>query len=252
MVELYSRHIEIESVINFRDLGGYRNRDGRIVAWRRIFRSGDFRHITGADITRIKEEIGLHTVIDLRTAEETEIQGSGLLAETGIRHYNIPFIGGGDSRAEQERIYRECTNMGEFYLQLVRKEIFGKKIAEAIKIIAEPANHPLVFHCAVGKDRTGILSAILLSILDVEDAIIIEDYTLSAPAIKRLLISMVKDPTSAEFVKHVPDYFWDAAPESMEVFLSSMRREYVSIADYLIKHGVKDSQIQSLRKTLLT
>jgi protein-tyrosine phosphatase len=252
MVELYSRHIEIESVINFRDLGGYRNRDGHVVAWRRVFRSGDFRHITGADITRIKEEIGLRTVIDLRTAQETEIQGSGLLSEPGIRHYNIPFIGGDDSRQEQERIYRECTNMGEFYLQLVRKELFGKKIAEAIKIIAAPANHPLVFHCAVGKDRTGILSAILLSILDVEDEIIIEDYTLSAPAIKRLLISMVKNPTSAEFVKHVPDYFWDAAPESMEVFLSSMRREYVSIADYLITHGVKNSQIQSLKKTLLT
>ena len=62
----YSRHIDFESVLNFRDLGGYRAGDGRKIAWRRIFRSGEMHHMTARDITRFKEEIKLRSVIDLR------------------------------------------------------------------------------------------------------------------------------------------------------------------------------------------
>jgi protein-tyrosine phosphatase len=252
MVELYSRKIEIESVINFRDLGGYRNHDGNTVAWRRIFRSGNFRNITPDDYARIEKEIGLTTVIDLRSSEETEQQGKWHFREAGIRYHHIPFPGGGGNKKEEARVLNECTNLGDFYLYIINRKEFKKQIIDALKVIADPKNHPLVFHCAIGKDRTGILSAILLSILGIDDAVIIEDYTLSGPAVEKLRETMSQSPTDREFVNRFPVHFWKAAPESMALFLSSLKKQNGSIVGYLINLGVDTYLIEGIRKSLLT
>ena len=251
MSELYSRHIKFEHVINFRDLGGYRARDGYTVAWRRLFRSGEFRNMTRSDLDRLTGEIGVTSVIDLRSGIEVERQGVGLLSEADIRYHNISFLAGGN-REEDERLFKEFTNMGEFYLHLVRKSEFGERIAAALEIIAEPENHPLVFHCAIGKDRTGILAAVLLSVLGVKDEDIIEDYSLSAPYMEELLDRINNDPEMAKAIKPLPDYFWKAAPESMALFLSTLRREYGSVRDYVKAQGVEPSLIERLEGALLT
>ena len=179
MTEKYSRHLRFKSVTNFRDLGGYRTRQGRTVAWRRVFRSGEFARINQDDYRRLTEEIRLAAVVDLRSDFEVKRQGIGLPAESGIKYYNISFItDGGKTEAEAQR-YKAFTNMGEFYLEIVRDKGFGGRIIQALEIIAEAKNHPLVFNCAIGKDRTGILAAMLLSVLGVAEKDIIEDYSLS-------------------------------------------------------------------------
>ena len=251
MTELYSRHISFESVPNFRDIGGYRTRDGHTVTWRRLFRSGELGNMTRSDFDRLTEDIGVTSVIDLRSSMEVERQGVGLLTEAGIKYHNISFIAG-VNRDEDERLFREFTNMGQFYLHLVRHSEFGERVVAALKIIAEPENHPLVFHCAIGKDRTGILAAILLSALGVEDEDIIEDYSLSTPYMEELLDRMNNEPKMAEFARHLPGYIWQAAPESMALFLSTLQREYGSVRDYLSAQGVEPSLIQRLEGALLT
>ncbi|MBN1176804.1 MAG: tyrosine-protein phosphatase, partial [Dehalococcoidales bacterium] len=168
MAEQYSRHIRFENVINFRDLGGYRARDGYTVAWRRLFRSGEFRNITPPEIDRLTGEIGLNTVVDLRSTIEVEHQGASTLAEIDIKYHNIAFMTDDDPGANASR-YEHCTNMGEFYLEMARQKDYGKRIIEALEVIADPKNHPMVFHCAVGKDRTGMLAAVLLSLLGVAE-----------------------------------------------------------------------------------
>ena len=86
----YPRHIKFESVLNFRDLGGYRTQRGQTVAWRRLFRSGELHYMTKRDMVRLKEEIKLRSVIDLRNSMELEQVGVGLLNEIGVKYYNIP------------------------------------------------------------------------------------------------------------------------------------------------------------------
>ncbi|MCK4863108.1 MAG: tyrosine-protein phosphatase, partial [Dehalococcoidales bacterium] len=203
------------------------------------------------DLDRLTGEMGLTSVIDLRSGMEVEHQGIGLLSEADIKYHNISFIAGGN-RDEDERLFRELSNMGEFYLHLVRKNEFGERIVAALEIIAEPTNHPLVFHCAIGKDRTGILAAILLSVLGVEDEDIIEDYSLSTPYMEALLERMNNDPKMAEFAGRLPGYSWEASRESMELFLSTLKREYGSVGDYLKVQGVEPSLVQRLEKALLT
>ncbi len=250
MKEKYPRHLRFKSVINFRDLGGYRTRSGRTVAWRRIFRSGEFSRITREDYQRLKEEIKLATVIDLRSAPEVEHQGMGLVSEAGVRYHSIPFLSG-TSRSEDERFFQQCTDMGDFYLYITKHESFGSQIVRALEVIAEAENHPLVFNCAVGKDRTGILAAMLLSLVGVPDEDIIEDYSLSGPYMEELLEQIKNDPRTAENVPQVPDYFWKARPESMELFLTTLRKKHGSITEYLESMGSKDSLTERLEKALL-
>jgi protein-tyrosine phosphatase len=147
--------------------------------------------------------------------------------------------------------YAHCTNMGEFYLEMARQKDYGQRITEALEIIAEPENHPLVFHCAVGKDRTGMLAAVLLSLLGVAEKDIIEDYALSEPYMDELLARLKNNPQKNDPPLDIPEYFWKASPESMKLFLSTLRKEYGSVKGYLESVGGDSSLAERLAKALL-
>ncbi|MHB8104160.1 MAG: tyrosine-protein phosphatase [Dehalococcoidales bacterium] len=91
-----------------------------------------------------------------------------------------------------------------------------------------------------------------MSILGIDDAVIIEDYTLSGPAVQQLREKMRQNPSDEEFLKRLPDYFWEANPKSMEEFLSTLKKKHGSIICYLINLGVETYLIESIRKVLLT
>ena len=251
MAEQYSRHIRFDNVINFRDLGGYRARDGYTVAWRRLFRSGEFRNITPEELDRLTGEIGLTSVIDLRSTREVEHQGVGLLEGADIKYRNISFMTDDDEPEANASRYAHCTNMGEFYLEMARQKDYGKRFIEALEVIADSGNHPLVFHCAVGKDRTGMLAAVLLSLLGVAEKDIIADYTLSEPYMDELLARLKNHPQKDDPPLDIPDYFWKAPPESMKLFLSTLRKQYGSIAGYLKIQGAEESLVARLEQALL-
>jgi protein-tyrosine phosphatase len=253
MTEEYSRHLKFESVYNFRDIGGYPTREGYTVAWRKVFRCGEFRNMTQDDFKRLTSELGVVSVIDLRSGSELENNGKGLLEGSDIKYCNIAFMTDDDDPEANDNRYAHCTNMGEFYLEMARQKDYGKRIIEALEVIADPKNHPIVFHCAVGKDRTGMLAAVLLSLLGVAEKDIIEDYALSEPYMDELLARLKNNPPkSGGPPMDIPDYFWKAAPESMELFLSTLRREYGSISDYLAAQGAEMSLISRLKTALLS
>lgn len=249
----YSRHIDFESVLNFRDLGGYRTREGHILAWRRLFRSGELHHITRRDITKLKEEIGLRSVIDLRSSIQLEQLGVGPLSELGVKYYNIPLSIIIDSDNSKEKLeFRAFSNSGEVYLYRVRRKEYGRRIVEALEIIADPENHPLVFHCNAGKDRSGIITAIVLGVLGVADEDIIEDYTLTAPYMKEFINRWNNDPKTAEVHKNLPEYQLQASPKSMALFLSTLKKEYGSVRGYVEAQGAEMSLIPRLERALLS
>ena len=250
MIEQYSRNITFESVSNFRDIGGYRTRDGNTIAWRRLFRSGELCKMTRNDFKRLTNELGVVSVIDLRSGPELENNGKGLLEGSEIKYCNIAFMTDDDPGANASR-YAHCTNMGEFYLEMARQKDYGQRITEALEIIAEPENHPLVFHCAVGKDRTGMLASVLLSLLGVEEKDIIEDYALSEPYMDELLARLKNNPQKNDPPLDIPEYFWKASPESMRLFLSTICKEYGSVKQYVAAMGGKPDLAERLAKALL-
>ena len=242
----YPRDIRFEAVFNFRDLGGYWTRGGQTVAWRRLFRSSELHHMTSHDMIQLKEEIRLRSVIDLRNSRQ--LVPFSPLNEVGAEYYNIPLI---DGVNDKEDVYQDFSNMGEVYSYYASHEEFGRRVVEALEIIAEPDNLPLVFHCSAGKDRTGVLTAIVLGILGVTDEDIIEDYTMTAPYMKELINRWNSDPKSPEDLSNVPEYLLEASPESMTFFLSTLKREYGSVRRYIEAHGGEASLIHRLEMALL-
>jgi protein-tyrosine phosphatase len=252
MTKAYDRHLRFKSVINFRDLGGYRTHSGKTLPWRRVFRSGELARLNLEDYKRLTEELKLATVLDLRSDFEVERQGTGLPAGCNIKYYNIAFITDGGKTADIEATrYELFTSMGSFYLEIVENEGFGGKIVQALEVIAEPKNHPLVFNCAIGKDRTGILAAMLLSVLGVAEKDIIEDYSLSDQYTLELQRQLKNADDLPEDVKLLPDFFWRADPASMSLLLKTLRKKYGSAIDYLNYMGAEKSLAKRLEKALL-
>ena len=253
MTGIYDRHLKFGSVVNFRDIGGYKGKGNRRIAWRRIFRSGEFRNVTKADMERLTGELGVVSVLDLRSGQELKNNGKGLLSDYDVRYCNIAFMtddDGGDPEANARR-YAHCTNMGEFYIEFMRQPDFGRKVVQALEMIGDPANHPLVFHCAVGKDRTGMLAAMLLTLLGVSEADIIEDYTLSEPYMDELRAKLKANPSKDGPPLDIPDYFWKAPAPSMRLLLDFLKADYGSVEKYLLAVGMSPGLPEKLKSLLL-
>src|SRR5262245_6549404 len=118
MNDSHPRHIDFESVRNFRDLGGYRTRDGRAMAWSRLFRSAALHSMSRPDLARLKEDIRPRAVIDLRSPREPIKQREiSLLGDMGARYHNISYRPDSLDYSKQEmELFRDATDMGEVYL----------------------------------------------------------------------------------------------------------------------------------------
>ena len=248
MSSSHPRHVHFESVPNFRDLGGYRTHDGRTVAWRRLFRSAALHKMNDREMARLKQEIGPRAIIDLRSSKDPE-KAARLLEEIGARYCPIPFstwpwTGGFNASPA-------ATNFGEIYLYRITEKPFGTRLIDALEIIADRSNHPLIFHCSAGKDRTGLLAAMVLAAMGIVDEDVVDDYALSAPFMNDIRDRMTSDPETGPGVKDLPDFNWDASAKSMAAFLSLLRRQYGSVDDCLKANGASSSLVDRLKTALL-
>jgi protein-tyrosine phosphatase len=141
--------------------------------------------------------------------------------------------------------------MGAIYLYRISEKPFGNRLVDALEVVAEKDNHPLVFHCSAGKDRTGVLAAMVLAAMGIVDEDVVEDYALSAPLMKDIRDRMTSDPETAQAVKDQPDFQWEASAESMAAFLAALRREYGSADGYLRANGARSSLVDRLKAALL-
>ncbi len=253
MTEEYPRVINFENIQNFRDLGGYNARGGKKVASRRLYRSGDLLEMSAPDKTRLKTDIKLKTVVDLTSPEEPKkTREFRLLEEIGAKYFNIPFRPDIPEYYKKElEQYRSTSNMGEFYLGRIGHESFARKLIQILEIMTEPQYYPLLFHCGAGKDRTGVLAAMLLNALGVSDADIISDYVLTGASMEEIKNRVVHNPDATEEVRNLPDFTWRAAPEFMAWFLNALKREYGGTAGYLKKYGADKTLVKRLEKALL-
>jgi protein-tyrosine phosphatase len=173
-----ARHLNLEGASNFRDLGGYRTSDGRVVRWRQIFRSNHLGHLTAAD-TDIVRAVGLRSAFDLRGREERTAAACGLEAitvhplpiePTVVAALRARLAAGSLSSSDAREIMRES------YRSYVRHNTHSFRALFA-HLLQDHA--PLVIHCTAGKDRTGFACALVLHALGVPDDVIAEDYLLT-------------------------------------------------------------------------
>ncbi len=173
MTQETERWIPLDGCVNFRDLGGYATAGERTVRWRRLFRSDGPNTLTEADVQTIAGALGVSAVIDLRNSGGVMADGRGLLALSGIGYHHFPFL---ERRGIAPPTDGEDSEnrLTEIYLWMLQNS--GTLMAQAFTTLAQQVNHPALFHCSAGKDRTGVLAATILAVLGVSQEDIVADY----------------------------------------------------------------------------
>lgn len=241
------RHIACAGVFNLRDLGGYPAGDGQRVRWRMVFRADGLHRMTAGTDQRALA-LGWRTVVDLRTVAEVE---AGRFACDGVEAVHLPILRDTwDAENLAEQTEDAVGFLAARYLEMA--EAGANAIATAFELLASPPRLPAVFHCSAGKDRTGVLVALVLAALDVDDGHIAADYHLSAYAMDHLVEWITSSrPEVAEHMARQPKVYLACPPEAIVGFLDGLRLRYGSIDGYLDAIGVYEDVVAALRHALL-
>ena len=240
--------LPFSTVFNFRDLGGYPTADGRTVRTRRVYRSDGLFRLTDEDAKRFAA-IGIRTVLDLRRPDELACDGKVALVD-GMRYHHVCFQVDPWPPPEYEINAETLPRyLAERYLDMAEAALAGEvPVGRCLRMLADASNVPMVFHCAAGKDRTGVLAALTLDLLGVPDEVIGEDYARSGEAERqfwawRARVEPDLDP---------PELADEPAPaEAIRWFLAELRSRYGSVTGYARRAGVTDAHVAELRAHLL-
>jgi protein-tyrosine phosphatase len=244
------RLIGLEAVHNFRDLGGYATADGRSTRWRTLFRSDGLYRLRGADDMSRVRQLGLKSVIDLRTEREQREQGIFPTDDIEVTFHHLSIVDVTWSDTETPKFDDEVEFLVWGYRDML--EIGSSRFADAMHVLAQTDSLPAVFHCAAGKDRTGVLAALLLSSLGVDDAQICADYGLTKDAMRRSIAwSKVHRPELAERYATIPKAYLAADPRAMQIILAELAQRHGSVRNYVREIGVADNTVDALSNLLL-
>lgn len=226
-----------ENIINCRDLGGYAC-DGGITAFGRVLRAGIARTPSEADLDVLRS-FGIKTVIDLRGNEEAEDMPSYFKDNPEFEYHHISLLETNPAFAKinltMPEIYELCLNE------------YKENFAKALRVIAS-LDAPFIFHCFCGKDRTGILAALLLSAAGVERTDIIADYEVSYTYIKPFIEKEIRENTGLIWEGNYERFF--SLAEHMEHILDYIGRTYGGTVGYFRHIGLTEDEITKI-KTLL-
>jgi protein-tyrosine phosphatase len=245
---------------NFRDLGGYASSSGRTVRTGQVFRSGDFSALTEDDLEHL-DELRIRTVVDLRSEPEASARPDRL--PRSASYVPLRVLPAVDNSTMEEMFrtgdFHNFPPWETIYRSGVRdhSDVFGA----LIRLVADPDNRPLVFHCATGKDRTGLGAVLLLAVLGVGWPDIEKDYLLSNDRL---------GPFTATMINHIETQYEQAGRSLSEgtrahleqmmlvdaSYLGAARDEMIcldgSVDEYLSGTlGITESTRRSLRRQLL-
>ncbi len=262
------RLVELEGAFNFRDLGGYPSRSGRRTRWGQLFRSDNLHELTRGDVAVIRR-LGLTTVIDLRTPKELARTGRGLLEPEPIGFHHLSVLGDGTAVGEPRggtpadgdgtddtpgEVIAAPAPVGEdlsaryrWYLDIGRDSL-----TEALTLIGDPSRLPLVFHCAAGKDRTGVLAALVLGLVGVDHEVIVEDYVITAGRMEPILDRFRRsDSEAAKRLDEQPPATYGVEAVTMQSFLESLDVEFGGARTWAEAAGVPTATLDRIPELLL-
>jgi len=242
------RHHPFEGCFNFRDIGGYPTTHGGTVRWGQYFRTGRQDRMTEADLELVRA-LGIKTQIDLRKPEEIKDQGRGPLEVMGAAYRNIPIIPDGGTD-QLSRLVGDTGISGLRYLGYL--EFDPQSWIHLFDIFAHASSTPIVLHCTAGKDRTGVFTAFLLSVLGVDRTLIEADYILTNRDV----------PRQADFIEHTTGFpegmnraaMMQAAgvPENaMAEFLDGLEEKWGGALGYLHSIGINEATMAAVRDEFL-
>ncbi|TLG74208.1 tyrosine-protein phosphatase [Culicoidibacter larvae] len=237
----YKDRINLDGTHNARDIGGYPTADNKTTKLKRFVRTDGLHDLTDDDVKKLLE-YGVSVDIDLRGTDEVARTSDRLQSVPAIKYVNINLLGhimdviasgNGDVPKSLGDMYIATLKSGQEYF----KQIF--------KLMLEDKNATVLFHCSAGKDRTGMVAAMLLMLAGVEEQTIIEDYAISAR-----YLSPIMDQFSVENDASL-SHFLNSDAENIKMFIDAINKDYGGIEAYLKLCGLRDEEITNLRASFV-
>jgi hypothetical protein len=201
--------------------------------------------LTPADVAQVRDDLGLTTVIDLRSTGELRAEGRGALEAEPLDFHHLPLFDGEAARAGS---WSTELTLADRYFLLCR--VAREPVARVVTALAE-ARGPAVYHCAAGKDRTGVVSAVLLGLLGVPDEVIVADYAATQENLDAIIARLLETKGYQAMLSALPPDTLHAEGATMLEFLTRMRAEYGSLREYARDAGVSDAALERLELRLL-
>jgi len=241
-ITIAERRLMLEGCSNFRDLGGYKTRDGRRVKWGHIFRSEELAELTEKDKQFLLRS-GLQLIYDHRS--DIEVSRKPDPALNGTRYVHVPVLQDSPGitfdmvkfiQAAESGQFGSATDfMSNLTVEMAITESCIPAFATFFKTILDQANHPLVHHCTAGKDRTGFASALLLLALGVPESIVLDDYELSTvyrrdanQKMLTMLGALLNNPQTIEFIGTM----LEVRREYLIMTLNAIKQRYGTLDTY--------------------
>lgn len=224
----------LEGSHNVRDLGGLPTGDGTTVRHGRIFRSDypGFAEVGGGAGIR---ELGLRSVVDLRRRAEADLECVAWTAH-GVDYHRVPLSAGGET-SWHAKYHAYLTHRPETVVAAVRR------------VLAVDA-HPVLFHCAAGKDRTGTVAALVLGVLGVDAEHVVVDYALTERGLEPILDRLLGIDFYAGMLEGDAREGQHPRPENMRGFLAWLE-ERGGASAWLLDHGLARAEIEQFRAAML-
>jgi len=242
--EKRTRHLAWEGCYNVRDLGGYRTQDGTVTRWGAFIRTDNLGRLTEAGRASLVDS-GVRAIIDLRRPDELA-EHPNPFAEEGdhdITYTNVSLVDPAKSAPEN------FTTLANDYKRIL--DTFAPAMAEIMHSIAGAPEGPVLFHCMAGKDRTGMVAAILLDLVGVPRETIAEDYALTQEYLRPLNDEWLENgPGEREDRARDLERFTPSAEVMLEV-LAHLDERYGGVEGYLLQAGVSPQDIERLRVRLI-
>lgn len=273
------RVLNIDGVINFRDLGGYQTQDGRTVKWQQLYRSAQLNRMNDKGIAHMVS-LGIKVVVDLRFSDETKQYPTTLAAVPDAEilswHDELTPQAAQQTQTEDhsddiQRSWKDSlatedpAQVREAMRVNYPKKLYSHRaIYRKMLLRLAQGQSPLVFHCAAGKDRTGVAAALILSLLGVDKEQIVNDYLLTQQEIQHLFEEWMAggaahdDPKDfqkilASYPKHIVQPVFDADQSYIETLLEYVQNTYGGFREYARQVlQLSDDDIEQLKLNLLT
>lgn len=242
--------VDLESVHNFRGVEGYPVAGGGVLRAGRIYRSGALDVITPSDVEYMRDELGVATILDLRHPDELGADGIAHPLRERVVHISI-FA----ADSSQQEVIAELNGLygtgisPERYLHYLK--VAGSQFARAFELFAKDDSYPMLVHCTAGKDRTGVLLALVLDVIGVSHEDIAADYGLSDESISRLIAFLERTGRVLEGTPEEVRARLATPPEKMAGFLRLLQAHYGGAAAYLSANGVREATLQRVRELLI-
>jgi protein-tyrosine phosphatase len=247
--------IELEGAHNVRDLGGLAA-DGARTRAGVLLRSDALHELTAADVEQLVDVVGVAHVVDLRSSAERSERGRGALGSTAVRYTELEVIGP-DVLARRAATRAAAFAAGldparilsDGYVELL--ELGAQAFTEAFGRIIEPGGTPALVHCAVGKDRTGVLIALLLDAAGVDRDEIVADYARTGERMAPIIARWTTTNPSSGLTEQLAAFTAMAVPETMEHVLEHLHDRWGGGAGFFIAHGQSPEAIDLWRARLV-